>query len=95
MQSGAGGPSGKALRSAERHVANHWKRFCTVLTPQFFAALFLKRKFGYNNAITYNCEADSKKLTLPLGLTVGRTFLLSSGDGLDLSIGAYALVERP
>jgi len=50
---------------------------------------------GYNNAITYNWEADSKKLTLPLGLTVGRTFLLSSGDGLDLSIGAYALVERP
>jgi len=50
---------------------------------------------GYNNSITYNWDADSKKLTLPLGLTVGRTFLLSSGDGLDLSIGAYALVERP
>ena len=50
---------------------------------------------GYNNSITYNWEADSKKLTLPLGLTVGRTFLLSNGDGLDLSIGGYKLVERP
>jgi len=50
---------------------------------------------GYNNSITYNWEADSDKLTLPLGLTIGRTFLLSNGDGLDLSIGAYKLVERP
>jgi len=26
---------------------------------------------------------------------LGRTFLLRNGDGLDLSIGGYALVERP
>lgn len=50
---------------------------------------------GYNNSITYNWEADSDKLTLPVGLTIGRTFLLNNGDGLDLSIGAYKLVERP
>ncbi len=51
---------------------------------------------GYNNAATYNWKADSgDELTLPLGLTVGRTFLLGNGDGLDLSIGAYDLVERP
>jgi hypothetical protein len=51
---------------------------------------------GYNNAATYNWEADSgNKLTLPLGLTVGRTILLGNGDGLDFSIGAYDLVERP
>jgi len=50
---------------------------------------------GYNNSIVYNWEADSDKLTLPLGLTVGRTLLLGNGDGLDLSIGAYKLVKRP
>jgi hypothetical protein len=51
---------------------------------------------GYNNALTYNWEADSdNKLTLPLGLTAGRTILLGNGDGLDFSLGAYDLVERP
>jgi hypothetical protein len=51
---------------------------------------------GYNNAATYNWKADSgNELTLPLGLTVGRTILLGNGDGLDFSVGAYDLVERP
>lgn len=51
---------------------------------------------GYNNSLTYNWEADSgNKLTLPLGLTIGRTILLGNGDGLDFSIGAYDLVEAP
>ncbi len=51
---------------------------------------------GYNNSLTYNWQASSgNKLTLPLGLTFGRTLLLGNGDGLDLNIGAYELVERP
>jgi len=50
---------------------------------------------GYNNSITYNWKADSDKLTLPVGLTVGRTLLLRNGNGLDLSIGAYKVIERP
>jgi hypothetical protein len=51
---------------------------------------------GYNNAITYNWEGSSgQKLTVPLGLTLGRTILLGNGDGLDFSVGAYDLVERP
>ena len=51
---------------------------------------------GYNNAITYNWNGTSgNKLTVPLGLTGGRTMLLGNGDGLDLSVGAYKLVERP
>jgi len=50
---------------------------------------------GYNNSMTYNWNADSgDKLTMPLGLTLGRTILMGK-DGLDLSIGAYKLVERP
>lgn len=51
---------------------------------------------GYNNSITYNWDADTgQKLTLPIGLTVGRTLLLNNGDGLDLSVGVYDLVEAP
>ena len=51
---------------------------------------------GYNNAMTFNWEATSgNTLTLPLGLTFGRTLPLSGGAGIDLSIGAYNLVERP
>ena len=51
---------------------------------------------GYNNAMTFNWEANSSNaLTLPLGATFGRTLPLSGGSGIDLSIGAYKLVERP
>jgi len=51
---------------------------------------------GYNNAITINWDASSgDKVTLPLGVTAGRTLLLGNGDGLDLSAGVYGLVEKP
>jgi hypothetical protein len=51
---------------------------------------------GYNNSLTYNPEAESgNKWQVPLGLTVGRTLLLGSGDGLDLSLGAYDLAKSP
>ena len=51
---------------------------------------------GYNNSITYNWNAESgQKWTVPLGLMLGRTLLLGSGNGLDLAIGAYKLVEKP
>ena len=51
---------------------------------------------GYNNLITYNWKASSgNELTLPIGLTIGKTFLVNGTDGLDLLIGAYKIVERP
>ena len=51
---------------------------------------------GYNNSMTYNWKANSgEEFTLPLGLTAARTMLLGNGDGLELSIGAYSMVERP
>jgi hypothetical protein len=51
---------------------------------------------GYNNAMTFNWEASSgNKVTVPLGLTFGKTMPLSGGAGLDLSVGAYHLTERP
>lgn len=51
---------------------------------------------GYNNAMTFNWEASSgNKATIPLGLTYGKTLLLGSGNGLDLNVGAYRLIEKP
>lgn len=51
---------------------------------------------GYNNALTYNPTADSgNKWQVPLGLTFGRTMMLGSGDGLDLSLGFYSMAKRP
>jgi len=48
---------------------------------------------GYNNALTYNRKATSgNKWQVPLGLTFGRTLLLGSGNGLDLSVGVYDIV---
>ena len=51
---------------------------------------------GYSNSITYNWEGDSgNRTTIPLGATFGKTLLLKSGNGLDLNVGAYKLVEKP
>lgn len=51
---------------------------------------------GYNNMITYNVKARSgNKWNVPLGVTISRTFAFESGDGLDLGIGYYYVVERP
>ena len=51
---------------------------------------------GYNNAINYNWNATSgNRLTVPIGLTGGKTILLGNGDGLDLNLGAYGMLEKP
>ena len=51
---------------------------------------------GYNNTMNYNRKATSgNKWQVPLGLTFGRTLLLSNGDGLDLNLGVYGLPKSP
>jgi len=51
---------------------------------------------GYNAVISADWNASSGNTwTIPLGLTVGRTFDMGSGNGLDLSVGAYGNVVRP
>jgi len=51
---------------------------------------------SYNNTSTYNHQARSKNAwTVPLGMTVSRTFVMESGIGLDLGIGYYNNVKRP
>lgn len=51
---------------------------------------------GYNNTVTYNPNASSgNKWQIPLGLTLAKALLLDNGDGMELSIGAYALKTTP
>lgn len=49
---------------------------------------------GYNAPITYDWNAESGDAwEVPLGLTVGKTFVLPSKDSLQFAVGAYDLVE--
>jgi len=81
-------------------VMQHWgEDDFELATVQLIAMYNFASKpgtyLGYNNAITYNWQADSgNRTTIPLGATYGRTLLLGSGNGLDLNIGGYYLVER-
>jgi len=51
---------------------------------------------GYTATITLDWKASSRDAwTVPVGLTVGRTFDLGGGNGLDLSVGPYYNAVRP
>jgi hypothetical protein len=51
---------------------------------------------AYNAVIAIDWEASSNNtLTLPLGVTVGKTFDLGQGNGLDVGVGPYINVIRP
>lgn len=83
-------------------VMQHWgdNGNFSLMTVQPIVIYLLKSMpgvyVGYNNAFTYNWkERDKDALTLPLGMTVGKTLLLGNGDGLDLSVGAYPLAVHP
>lgn len=72
----------------------------SILTLQPIAMYMFKSLpgayIGYNNSLNYDWNADSDNaLTLPVGLTFGKAVVFSSGDFLDLSVGAYPLAVRP
>lgn len=51
---------------------------------------------GYNNTITYDWSSNaSSHWQVPVGLTVGKTFLFESGHALDLNVGGYDLADGP
>ena len=82
-------------------MMQHWGDDFNIATVQPIVLYMLRSMpgayIGYNNAMTYNWDAKSSSdaLTVPLGLTFGKTIVLKSGDFTDLSIGAYPLVARP
>lgn len=83
-------------------VGNHWSfdgEFnSATLQPMFFYNLdFVPSAYvAYNAVISADWKADSGNTwTVPLGLSVGRTFDMGGGNGLDLMIGPYWNVVRP
>lgn len=50
---------------------------------------------GYNSQIVYDWSADDNQWTVPIGATVGRTFVTRSGHSLTFNLGAYELIEAP
>jgi len=83
-------------------VGNHWSfdgRYSTAtIQPLLMYNInaIPGAYMGYNAVISVDWKADSNNAwTVPLGLSVGRTFDMGDGHGLDLSIGPYWNVERP
>ena len=82
-------------------LGHHWGQddySLTSLQPIVFynLELFGGSYIGHNNSITLNWNADSgDHWQVPLGLTVGKTFLLEGGYALDASVGGYGLAVRP
>jgi len=53
-------------------------------------------EIAYNNVIAYDWNASSGNAwTIPMGLTLGKTFAFESGLGLNLGLGYYHNVEKP
>lgn len=83
-------------------LGNHWSfdgKFNTAtIQPMFFYNVesIPGAYIGYNAVISADWKASSGNTwTVPLGLSVGRTFDMGDGHGLDLSIGPYYSVVQP
>lgn len=82
-------------------LGHHWGQDSFNLTtaqPIVFynAELFGGSYIGYNNSITYDWSASgSDAWQVPVGLTVGKTFILDSGYMIDVNLGGYAVTTAP
>ena len=82
-------------------VGHHWGQddfSLTTVQPIVFynSELFGGLYLGYNNSITYSWNAGSgDRWQVPVGLTLGKTFLLPGGYALDANLGGYGLAVRP
>lgn len=83
-------------------IGNHWSfdgnySVATIQPLLFYNINAVPGAYvGYNAVISADWKADSDNTwTVPLGLSVGRTFDMGGGHGLDLSAGPYWNVVRP
>lgn len=83
-------------------IGNHWsfdgKYSVASIQPVLFYNLeaLPGAYIGYNATISADWKADSDNVwTVPLGLSIGKTFDMGKGNGLDLSIGPYWNAVRP
>lgn len=83
-------------------VGNHWsfdgKYNVGTFQPIFFYNLdsLPGAYIGYNATISADWNANSDdQWTVPIGITVGKTFSVGGGHAFDLSVGPYYNIERP
>ena len=83
-------------------VGNHWGfngEFNTAtIQPMFFYNFPSSPglSLAYNAVISADWKADSdNRWTVPLGLSLGKTFDMGNGNGLDMMIGPYYNAVRP
>jgi hypothetical protein len=83
-------------------VGNHWAFDGEYNTATLQPILFYNidaipgAYVGYNAVISADWKADADNTwTVPLGPSVGRTFDMGGGHGLDLSVGPYWNVVKP
>lgn len=83
-------------------IGNHWSFDGNYNTASIQPILFYNidsipgAYVGYNSVISADWEADSDNVwTVPLGLSIGKTFDMGGGHGLDLLIGPYWNAVRP
>lgn len=82
-------------------LGHHWGQdnfnLSTIQPIVFYNTQFLGGSyFGYNNSITYNWTANTgDRWQVPVGLTVGKTFVLENGTAIDANIGGYGLAAHP
>ncbi|WP_420413722.1 hypothetical protein [Roseibium sp.] len=80
---------------------HHWGQnsfsLSTIQPIVFYNTQFLGGSyFGYNNSITYDWSAKAgNRWQVPVGLTVGKTFVLESGTAIDANFGGYGLAAHP
>ncbi len=83
-------------------VENHWsinENFnIATIQPIIFYNIdsWPGASIGYNATISADWNADSSnRWTVPLGLTIGKTFSVGDGHGFDISGGPYYNIARP
>jgi len=82
-------------------LGHHWGQDdfnLTTIQPIVFynSELFGGSYIGYNNSITYDWSASgSDAWQVPVGITVGKTFILKSGYMVDANLGGYHVATAP
>lgn len=83
-------------------IGNHWSfdgnfNVATIQPIFFYNISSMPGTYvGYNATISADWNADnSNRWTVPLGVTLGKTFSVGGGHAFDVSAGPYYNVERP
>ncbi|MBB3700552.1 hypothetical protein KMW28_20490 [Flammeovirga yaeyamensis] len=94
-----GGAGNFAFAFIAGHLWGFDEQFSTsIFQPMIFYNFPSKPglSVAYNNQVSYNWSAsENNELTLPLGLSVNRSWGMADGYGLELGVGPYWNVVKP